>query len=433
MMAVFWFTEALPIGVTACLPLVLFPALGVFGKGWAGDLLSTAGWFVDAYVFLILGGMAIGAAMEQWNLHRRVALHIMRIIGSEPRRLLLGILAATATVSLWITNSATAVMMLPIALALVRQLEASRGGRRLEHFGAAAMLGVAYASNVGGIGTKIGTATNSVFAGFVSANLHVEIGFLQFMLAALPFVLLFIPVVWMVLWPLARLDDVGVTEGREVLDRELAALGPMRRGEKVVAAVFAGAALLWALGDPLRTLIAAHLQGVALQSRHYEAGVAMAAAASLFLLRTLSFAAMRRMPFGTLLLLGGAFSMAAGIEGSGLAEWIALRIEAVAASPLWLQLLLTSAATILLSAVASNIATINVMLNLLPRSMPVLFTAAVAASCDFALPAGTPPNAIVFASGYIRLSTMMRVGVVLDLLAAALLTVYVLLFARFVM
>lgn len=432
LMAAWWFAEALPIGVVACAPLVLFPALGVFGAGPAADLGSAAAPFVDAYIFMFLGGMMIGAAMEESGLHRRVALHIMRVIGARPARLLLGMIVATATVSLWISNTATAVMMLPIAKALLFQLEASRGGRRLDHFGAALMLSVAWASNIGGIGTKIGTGTNSIFCGWVARNMEVDLSFLRFLLVGAPFVVLMVPLSWALLWRLGRRDAADLPAAGEALDRELAAMGAMRPSERKVAAVFAAAALLWIAGGSLQPALRPHLEelgrragdGFRFEGKHYEALVAMSAGLTLALARLLSLRGFLGIPFATLLLLGGSFSMAAGIEGSGLGRWLALKLEGVAALPFPLQTALAASATIALSAVASNTATVTVMLNVLPRSLPLLATTAMAASCDFALPAGTPPNAIVFGSGYIRLPVMMRTGLLGDAGAAALLTAY---------
>jgi sodium-dependent dicarboxylate transporter 2/3/5 len=432
LMAVWWFTEALPIAWTACVPLVLYPALDVFGGGVGGSAVKAFEPYVDPYIFLFMGGMGIGAAMEQWGLHRRIALHIMRRVGTDPPRLLLGMLIATATVSLWISNTATAVMMMPIGLALLHQVEAGEGGKRLSYFGAAIMLAVAYGANVGGIGTKIGTATNAIFAGYVADKLQYDIGFLQFMAIGLPFVALFIPVAWGVLWRLARRDALTSHPGREVLDRELAAMGAPSRGERTVAAVFFVAAVLWIGSSPLREALAPLVGGggFKLREKHVESAVAMLAAVSLLLLRSLSFQALRKVPWDTLLLLGGSFAMAAGIEGSGLSRWMALQLAALEQMPLFGQLLLASLASVVLSAVASNTATVNVMLNVLPRSLTVLSVSAMASSCDFALPAGTPPNAIVFGSGYIRLPTMMKIGVVLDVLAAVVLAVYGALYVR---
>ena len=431
LMAVWWLTEALPIAVTACVPLFLFPLLDVHGKGPLGDVVAAFSPFTDAYIFLFLGGMAIGAAMEQWGLHRRVALHVMRAVGTQPKRLLLGMLVATASVSLWISNTATAVMMMPIGFALVKQLEAVNG-RRLGGFGCALMLGVAYASNVGGIGTKIGTGTNSIFCGFLSEKLHTDIGFLRYIAFAAPFVVLFLPVVWALLWSVGRTDAPAGDQGREVLDRELAAMGAPGRGERRVAVVFLCAALLWILGDPIRNAIAP-LVPFKLQGKHYEASVSMLAALVLIVSRGVSFAALRRLPWSTLVLLGGSFAMASGIEASGLGRWMAASMKGLGDLPPLAQLGITSSGTIALSAVASNTATINVMLNVLPAKLPLLFASAIAASCDFMLPAGTPPNAIVFGSGYIRLATMMRIGFLLDVAAAVLIPIYVLVYGQWVL
>lgn len=426
-MVLWWFTEAVPIAVTACLPIVLFPALGVFGRGIMGDTRLALEPYVDAYIFLFLGGMVIGAAMEQHDLHRRVALYIMRAIGAEPKRLLLGVLVATASISLWISNTATAVMMLPIGMALLRQLESAAGGQRLVQYGGSLMLAIAYAANVGGIGTKIGTGTNSIFTGFLSDKLGYDMTFLEYMAVGLPFVVLFLPLTWWVLWRLGRYDAPAATHGRDVLDRELRSLGGWSRGEKLVAVVFLLAAVSWVLGDPLRGLLAPRLTplvGFKIVGKHYEAFVAMSAALLLVVSRGVGLTAIRRIPYGTLVLLGGSFAMAAGIEGSGLSSWLARIMEPVARLPLAGQLALATSATVALSAVASNTATINLMLNLLPRSLVVLSGTAIAAYCDFALPAGTPPNAIVFGSGYVRLPVMMRTGVLLDVLAAVIITLY---------
>jgi sodium-dependent dicarboxylate transporter 2/3/5 len=327
-------------------------------------------------------------------------------------------------------------MMMPIAMALLAQLEAAAGGRKLWHFGSAIMLAVAYASNVGGIGTKIGTGTNSVFCGWISAHVREhEISFLKYIALGFPFVVLFIPVVWLALWRLGRRDELGGAQGREALDRELSAMGPMSRGEKKVGTVFVAAALLWMVGDLVKPVLEKRLPslwaGYTFEGKHYEAAVAVAAGLVLIALRALSFGAVRRMPWSTLVLLGGSFAMAAGIDGSGLSEWMAQQLAGLRRQPLFLQIALTSFATVALTAVASNVGTVSVMLNVLPRSMAVLSTCAIGASCDFALPAGTPPNAIVFGSGYIRLPTMMKTGFALDLAAAALLTLYAYFYARF--
>jgi sodium-dependent dicarboxylate transporter 2/3/5 len=426
-MAVWWLTEAVPIYWTACLPLLAFPLLRPFEGGLGANVRSTALPYVDPYIFLFAGGMAIAAAMQQWNLHRRIALSIMAGIGAAPRRLLAGMLLATACVSLWISNTATATMMFPIAVALIAQLELHQG-RRLAHYGMAIMLSVAYGANVGGIGTKIGTAPNAQLAGFAE-RIGIEISFLQFMAVGLPFVALFLPVVWLGLWRVARREGLRGDLGSDVIARELAALGPVRRAERIVLAVFVAAAALWIAGKPLTGLLQERWPG--LTSAHVEGSVAMLAALALLLLRAegtavLRPASLRTVPWETLLLLGGGFAMAAAVQKSGLSQWLAGQLVAARELPAPAQVLLASVVTVAISAIASNTATIAIMLVVLrdavaaPLLPVVLFAATIAASCDFALPAGTPPNAIVFGSGYVSLPRMARLGVLLDLAAAVL-------------
>ena len=222
LMAIWWLTEAIPIYWTACLPIVLFPLLGVFGGDRAAGFGASVSPYFDPYIFLFAGGMAVAAAMQQWNLHRRLALGIMDGIGTDPRRLLAGVLVATAFISLWITNTATATMMMPIGVALIAQLEA-RSGTELRHYGMAIMLAIAYGANLGGIGTKIGTAPNGQFAGFLE-RMGKSVSFVEFLLVGVPFVLLMLPLVWALLWRLGRKDPLA-GDAREVVHRELAALG----------------------------------------------------------------------------------------------------------------------------------------------------------------------------------------------------------------
>ena len=433
LMAFWWLTEALPIQITASLPLLLYPALGVFGGGLAAEVEATVAPYVDPYIFLFLGGMCIAAAMQQWGLHRRVAVRIMVLIGTDPRRLLLGVLCGSGFISLWISNTATAAMMVPIALAIVGELERRTGIGRMRAYGASVMLAVAYGANIGGIGTKIGTAPNALFSQFVERTVGVEVSFLQFMAVGLPFVLMFIPVTWWVLWRAGRRDAPEAAVGAAVVAEASSTLGPVQRGERVVLVVFASTAFLWILGKPLfETLTPAFADvGVKLMPAHIEGGVAMLAALLLMLLRVegqfaLAWRSLRFVPWDTLLLLGGAFSMAKGVQQSGLSEWLGAQLGGLATLDPLSQVLVASLATVALSAVASNTATIGVMLNVLkdavPRSnlVPVLFAATVSASLDFALPAGTPPNAIVFGTGRVSVAQMVRIGIVLDLLGAVL-------------
>jgi sodium-dependent dicarboxylate transporter 2/3/5 len=427
-MAIWWITEAVPIQWTACLPLVVLPWTHVHGESLGANLRGALLPYVDPYIFLFLGGMGIAAAMQQWNLHRRIALAVMRVIGSDARRLLFGLLLATASVSLWISNTATAAMMFPIGMAVIAEFERETG-RRLARFGAALMLAVAYGANLGGIGTKIGTVPSAQLAGFL-AQRGTELSFLEFMAIGVPFVALFLPLVWLALWRVGRSDAPGPEIGSRALAREGARLGAMQRGERVVAVAFLGAATLWILGKPLTDALRAWgLTGLA--GAHVEAAVAMLASLALFLWRVdgrraLAPASFRFVQWETLVLLGGGFSLAAAIGASGLSHWMGAQLAALRDSAPLLQITAASFTTVTLSAFASNAATVAVLLPVLAGSVspehlsPVLFAATFAASCDFALPAGTPPNAIVFGSGYLTIPLMVRTGVGLDAAAALL-------------
>jgi solute carrier family 13 (sodium-dependent dicarboxylate transporter), member 2/3/5 len=442
LMAIWWLTEAVPIYVTALVPVVLFPATGVFGGDFANNVKESLLPYVDGYIFLFMGGMCIAAAMQQWNLHRRIALNIMRIVGTDPQRLLLGFLAATAFISLWISNTATAAMMLPIGIAVIRQFESRLEGKRLANYGAAIMLSIAYASNVGGIGTKIGTAPNAQLAQFMSVH-GVEITFVKFAAVGLPFVVLFIPLIWLVLWRLGRTDPLAIDVGAEAVRDELDKLGPTKRGELVVLVVFLLTAAVWIIGKPLTETLKSALP-FKVTTAYVEGGTAMLATLALALIRVegrqaLELRSLRGQPWETLILLGGSFSMAEAIQKSGLSVWVGSQLSVLRGMPPFVQTLLACVVTVALSAVASNTATTSVMLNVLkdavsPEVMKtVLFAATISASCDFALPAGTPPNAIVFASGYLTIPRMAKTGIVLDVAAAIAASIWCWAIVRFVL
>jgi sodium-dependent dicarboxylate transporter 2/3/5 len=317
-------------------------------------------------------------------------------------------------------------MMFPIGLALIAEFERETG-RRLSGYGAALMLAVAYGANVGGIGTKIGTVPSAQLSGFL-AQRGVEVSFLEFAAIGVPFVLLFLPVVWLALWRVGRVDAPHADIGQRALAGEGARLGAMRRAEKIVLAVFLGAAAVWVMSKPLTDALRARALPD-LATAHVEAGVAMLASLVLFTWRVdrrrvLEPASLRFVQWATLLLLGGGLSLAASIQASGLSHWLGAQLEALRAAPPFAQAAAASLVTVALSAFASNAATTAVMLPVLAGSVApehttaILFAATFSASCDFALPAGTPPNAIVFGSGYLTIPLMARTGVVLDVVAA---------------
>ena len=426
-MSIWWLTEALPITMTAALPIFIFPLTGVLGGPIEKQLAVLISAYVHPYIFLFLGGMGIAAAMQQCQLHRRLAVQIMRLVGTGLERLLLGFLLATAFVSMWISNTATAAMMLPIGLAVVQQLELRRGGGRLHHYGAAVMLAIAYGANLGGIGTKIGTAPNAQLAQFLAA-IGEEVDFLQFSGIGVPFIAMMAPAAWWLLWRVARADGAGLGQvGADALAQELRALGPMRPSEKWVFAVFLGAAAFWIGGQPLTSLL--RERWPELTTAQLEGSVAMVAMVLLLFLRVegrqlLELRVLVAQPWGTLILLCGSFAMAEAIQRSGLSSHLGEQLALIKDLPPLAQVLAATTLTVTISAIASNTATTTVMLNVLrtaavPALLPTLaFASAFAASCDFALPAGTPPNAIVFASGYLSIPRMAKTGVLLDLYAA---------------
>jgi len=291
------------------------------------------------------------------------------------------------------------------------------------------MLAVAYASNIGGIGTKIGTVPSAQLSGFL-AQRGVEISFFQFMAIGIPFVALMLPIVWLALWRVGRPDAPDAGVGRATLEQQSALLGPMKRGEQIVLGVFVATAALWIVAKPIGDWLKA--QGFpGLATAHVEAGVALGASAVLALWRVdghpvLALRSLRTLQWSVLVVLGGGFSLAAAIETSGLSQWLGAQLALLRDQPTLAQAVVASLVTVTLSAFASNAATVAVMLPVLAGSVApenveaVLFAATFAASCDFALPAGTPPNAIVFGSGYISIPLMVRTGVRLDLLAALL-------------
>jgi sodium-dependent dicarboxylate transporter 2/3/5 len=384
--------------------------------------------FSDPYLFLFLGGMLIGAAMERHNLHRRIALTVIRAVGANPRSLLLGFILSTASISLFISNTATAVMMVPIAMAVVSQIE-EREGRPLPMFGQAVMLSIAYAANVGGIGTLIGTAPNGVFARFARAEYGVEMGFLHYLKVGLPFVALFLPVVFAALAFLCRKERI-VTFTRDIVSQELAKLGRMSRPEKIVLWTFLAACALWISNEWARAALGLASPGEAhINSPQFDALVALAAGTFLFALGIVDRSGLKRLSWDALILLGGSFALAMVVQKSGLSDWMARYLRQLSDLPPFLLVLSIMTLTVFLSAFSSNTATATIMMQLVSnaldpgraaggRVVPILSGVSIAASCDFMLPAGTPPNAVVFGTRRVRMRTMVTTGAVLDAAAA---------------
>lgn len=457
LMVAWWITEPLPLAWTACLPLLVYPLARVASP------FEVALQYLDPVNFLFLGGMFIAAAMQQWGLHRRIALAIVGGLGASPRSVVLGFMLATAFISLWISNTATAMMMYPIGMAVLLQLGEQRGENDplLRRFGLALMLGIAYAASIGGIGTKIGTAPNLVFVKQAGAVLGRDVDFLMWLKAGLPVVLVSLPLVWLYLVRIAApLPRDGFAESRAVVARQRQRLGAMNPGECVALVAFVLAASLWifrkdielgaftipgwwrwvtwnwdnVLGRPLSSL-PAPLEKL-LRQDVGDAAVAMAIGGVLLLVPVaarpwrfaLEVSHASRVPWHLLVLLGGGFAMAYGIQASGLSGWFAALAKGMGSLTPLAAYLLVCFLTVALTEVASNTATANIMLPLIAASAgglglhpaPLMLAATIAASFGFMLPAGTPPNAIVYSSGCVRVPAMARTGLVVDLCGAVL-------------
>lgn len=432
-MATWWVTEAIPIPATALLPLVLFPVLGVASIG------AAAAPYANPIIFLFLGGFVLAGAMQRWELHRRIALTVVNALGTRPHRVVLGFMLATAFLSMWVSNTATAVMMMPIGLsviALVAPREEETGLPGQLNFGTSLMLGIAYAASIGGMATLIGTPPNALLAGYMQSTHGVEIGFAEWMLVGVPLVVVTLPVTWVLLtrvsFPIAIREIPG---GRAAIRGRLSALGPITRAEWRVAVVFAATALAWIF----RPLVEDAVPGLS------DAGIAMAAALVLFLVpagrtdpegvpvRLMDWDTAEALPWGVLLLFGGGLSLAAAVSDTGLAEWIGAALGGLDAWPTVALVLLVTTVVVFLTELTSNTATAAALLPVLaPLAValgegPLLLAApaALAASCAFMMPVATPPNAIVYGSGYVTIPQMVRAGFWLNLLFIALITLAV--------
>lgn len=442
-MALWWMTEAAPLEATSLLPLSLLPLLGVYPAqvptGEMGAFARAAAPYADPSIYLFFGGFLIALAIERWGLHRRLALLTLLAFGAKPPQLIAGFMAATAFLSMWISNTATAAMMLPIALSVVQlvkrrsQPSAAASGEGADPFAEALMLGVAYAASIGGMGTLIGTPTNTIFAGFMKKQ-GMEVDFAQWMLFATPTAAVFLLLGWLVLTRVAfRIRGGELSGGREMLRKELAELGPLRRGEALVLGLFLCTAAAWIAKRYVVSLLLPYWPGAGAIDDY---SIAMTAAIALFLIPVepsrgrflLDWKSAQRLPWGVLLLFGGGLSLAEAMDATGLADWLGGRMSGLGVLPVPLLVLAVVAIVIAFSELASNVATATALLPLLlqvakglelePRLL--LVPAILAASCGFMLPVATPPNAIVFGSGYIRLRSMLRVGLLFDLLGLAL-------------
>jgi sodium-dependent dicarboxylate transporter 2/3/5 len=419
LLAIFWLTEAVPISVTALLPIVLFPTLGVT------TVTEATAPYADPIVFLFLGGFIIALAIERWNLHRRIALTVLSHVGAREDLQIGGFMIATAALSMWVSNTATVALMFPVALSVVPRYADGSIAPEKRGFAVALMLGVAYGASCGGIATLIGTPPNALLAGFMRSTYGVEIGFAQWLLLGLPLALIMLLITWLLLtrW----LFPVGSEElpgARAAIREQLEEMGPASVAERRVAAIFAVTAVLWIS----RPLLAGWLPGLQLS----DTTIAIAAALACFFVPNgmergrflLTWEYAERLPWGVLLLFGGGLSLAAAVSDSGLAQWIGAQLAGLEDWPVLLLVIAITTLIIFLTELTSNIATAATFLPLvaaLAASLgqpPLLLAipAVLAASFAFMLPVATPPNAIVFASGFVTIPQMVRAGLRLNLI-----------------
>lgn len=427
-MALWWVTEVVPIAVTALLPIVLFPVTGAL------DINTTTAAYGDKYVFLYMGGFFLAVAIEKWNLHRRIALSIIKFIGTNVKYIILGFMAATAFLSMWISNTATAVMMLPIGTAIITQLKDNPNTVENENtvFGKALMLSIAYSASIGGIATLIGTPPNLVFAGIVQEIYGIEISFLKWAMLGFPVSFFLLLICWKYLTSYAfTFKQKEFPGGKAEISSQLEALGKMGKPERTVLIVFALTAFCWITRSFLLTPILPFLD---------DTGIAITAGIILFVLpagqkgiRILHWEEAVKIPWGIILLFGGGMALAKAFGVSGLAIWIGEQLINLENLPLFLLILILIAAVNFLTEVTSNLATTAMLLPILaPMALAMnihpyllLVAATLAASCAFMLPVATPPNAVVFGSGHLHIPDMMRAGIWMNLFSILLISLII--------
>jgi sodium-dependent dicarboxylate transporter 2/3/5 len=462
LVACWWISVAIPIPVTSLLPLVLFPFVGVM------SVKDAAIPYANSNVFLFMGGFIIALGIQRWGLHRRIALHIVQVVGTGRATLVLGFMLASAFLSMWISNTATTMMMLPIGLAVIAaisELEEHESDRLKDNFAAAIMLGIAYAASVGGVATPIGTPPNISFRGQLAQLFPdaPEISFGEWMVTFVPLVAVFIPIVWLVLIRVTcRLSARPLAAGRQVAREHLARLGPMRGPEIAMLVVFAATALLWMTRKiPVAGVDygwAATLEGLLSPDDGglhrfravfiNDATVAVGMAILLFMIpagrdeagrkqRLMNWQTAERLPWGIILLFGGGFSLAAALQASGLSAWLGQVFAGLGITSPPLLVVSTSTLLTFLTEITSNTATTEVMLPIVANAsiamgtnpLLLMLPATISASCAFMLPVATPPNAIVFGSGRVSMSRMVRTGIILNLIGVVLIAALIYLWA----
>jgi solute carrier family 13 (sodium-dependent dicarboxylate transporter), member 2/3/5 len=447
-MGVWWLTEAIHISATALLPIVAFPLLGI------AKIDQACFPYADPLVYMYFGGFVLALSMERWGLGKRIALITLNLIGTSAPRMIAGFMLVTAVLSAFVSNTATTAMMLPIALSVIAlladQLQSKEGQQTASNgdassFATCLLLSIAYSASIGGAMTVIGTPTNTFLVGFIKKDIALEfrqdISFAGWLPIGVPFVLCFLPIMYLVmtryLFPVRNMEIVG---GKQLIERELRLLGRVKRGEWNTLAVFAVVVSAWLFRPLLNTIEFQTSSGTTLPFASLtDAGIAMTGALVLFLIPvsfagrefTMDWATAEKMPWGILFLFGGGLSLAKAVQTTGVAEFIGSQTGAFGNLPTWMLILIVTSAIIFLTELTSNAATTASLVPVLAALAPglgvhpylLIVPATIAASCAFMLPVATPPNAIVFGSGKITIPQMLRAGFLLNLIAIVLVTV----------
>jgi solute carrier family 13 (sodium-dependent dicarboxylate transporter), member 2/3/5 len=427
LMITWWITDAMPMPVVALLPLILFPLLNI------ATLKETSSSYGDSILFLFFGGFMIGLAIEKWNLHTRIALTIIRATGTSGNRIVLGFIIATGFLSMWLSNTATTMMMYPIAASLIHVVSENREGQgNMKNFSLTLMLVIAYASNFGGIATIIGTPPNVAFAAFIRTKYNYNIDFVDWMLICGPISLLLLISLYWVMTRLLFPNHLKADASTRLLIRQkLADLGPLKTPEKRVLVIFCTTAVLWITKDLINTAGFIQLD---------DTIIAMMGATAMFIVpsgtkedrRILEWKDTTKMAWGIIILFGGGIALASSLEKAGLIEQLGLWIGGFSGSGGFVLVLVITTISLFISEVMSNIAQVIVFspviggisdaIGVNPLLLGIPMT--LAASCASMLPMGTPPNAIVFASGHIRLKDMVKAGVVMNIIAVILIALF---------
>ncbi|PYZ93413.1 anion transporter [Salipaludibacillus keqinensis] len=425
--ATWWITEAIPIPVTSLLPIILFPLVTTME---VGEVTPNYG---DNIVFLFLGGFIIALALERWNLHKRIALTIINTIGTSTKRLMLGFMLATAFLSMWISNTATAMMMVPIGTAIIYQFShlidektVPNAKQQEEIFAKGLMIAIAFAASIGGLGTIIGTPPNTILAGQLREIFDVDLSFANWMMFGVPLAAVLLIIAWVYLITFAfPMKMTEIPGGREVVDNERKALGPMSADEKMVMTVFSLTAIAWIL----RSFV---LQEYVHESID-DTMIAITGALVLFLIPSFKYQGVKLMnwhtakdvPWGILILFGGGLAIAGSFGETGLDEWIGEQLTVLVGVQFIVIVLAVTVLVVFLTEITSNTASATMLMPIMAslayaidvHPFAMMVPAAIAASCAFMLPVATPPNAVVFGSGYLKMGDMIKAGFWMNLIA----------------